>query len=170
MVLTCSIVLKLEQPTSKSPNPGFLTRIYSLKRQCQKLLRTHTDTWQLDRKLTVIDRTASYKNDQSTHAWRIIAYRRQLKDRGTYSDLLFSGRLLGFHGIHCMVDLIVVRRLDAADWHSVIYASLVDGGCEGLLGKLEVSSRDEGHCIIVTGLASILQQLPHLLWSTGTRL
>ena len=65
-----------------------------------------------------------------------------------------------------MVNLIVVRRLDAADGNTVVYSGLVNGGRERLLRELQLRGRNECHSIFLVRLAGVLEQLPDLLGPT----
>ena len=86
--------------------------------------------------------------------------------RETYGYFLSLGGLLGFHSVHRVVHLIVVRKLDAADGNTVVYSSLVNGGRERLLRELELRGRNKRHGIFLVRFAGVLEQLPDLLGPT----
>ena len=84
----------------------------------------------------------------------------------TYGDFLIVGGLLGLHGVHRVVDLIVVGWLDAADGDTVVHSCLVNGCRQRLLGELKLRGRDQRHGIILVRFAGVLEQLPDLLGPT----
>ena len=84
----------------------------------------------------------------------------------TYGYFLIRRSLLGLHGFHRVVNLIVVRRLDATDRNSIVNSSLVNSCRKRVLGELKLRSLYQSKCISMVGFAGVLEQLPDLLGST----
>jgi len=87
----------------------------------------------------------------------------------TYVQVLSSWDFLGFHRIECLVNVEVLRHLNAANWHTVVNARRVNGCRQRILRQRQLSCFDYCGGSFGVSLACVLEQLPGLLRPTCAR-
>ena len=93
-----------------------------------------------------------------------------LSIKSTYCQLFFLWCFLGLHSGHHIVDAVIVWQLDAANGHTIVNASLIDGCRQRILRQGQLCGHDQGCSSFIVSLASISEQLPDILGTTRSSL
>ena len=142
--------------TFLSPSATFRTLIYAIKSAVRRKLE---NIWI---QIQIWQGSYHFSNGKTNLCQRVNGHE-------TYSNVLLFRSLLGLHGVHRCVDLVVVGVLNAADRNTVVDTSRINRGRQRILRKLELCNLDQNSCIVLFSLTGVLKQHPDLFRATRSR-